>query len=396
MSYFQNLARSIFGLNLNNGLFTSYTYDRKNPILIDVENKLAIYNTIPHLQAVVNTLGDMFKNMEVKLVNTKTGEQVENHPVLDLIRKPNPLRTFEEFLFEYYVFKSIFGNAFIYQIKGLPSALPSVMWNLLPTDVEVVPTGNLYNQTSLDGIIKYYKLRDQSNIIKVLPSDMIYKNEGVGGNLITSQSKVDGLQLPLSNIIGALKSENVLIVERGAEGILSNTSSADGGAIPLGKEERTRIEQATSEKYGIHNGQQRRIVTNASMTWQPMTFPMRDLMLLECIENDFQAVCAAYGADRDIFPSTKGATFENKSNGLKATYQNTIQPQADDFMSILTHAFGLFQQGLKLQACYEYLPIMQEDDTKKQAANKTQAEAMAILIQNGFSFDEAKLQVGIK
>jgi len=396
MSYFQNLARSIFGLNLNNGLFTSYTYDRKNPILIDVENKLAIYNTIPHLQAVVNTLGDMFKNMEVKLVNTKTGEQVENHPVLDLIRKPNPLRTFEEFLFEYYVFKSIFGNAFIYQIKGLPSALPSVMWNLLPTDVEVVPTGNLYNQTSLEGIIKYYKLRDQSNIIKVLPNDMIYKNEGVGGNLITSQSKVDGLQLPLSNIIGALKSENVLIVERGAEGILSNTSSADGGAIPLGKEERTRIEQATSEKYGIHNGQQRRIVTNASMTWQPMTFPMRDLMLLECIENDFQAVCAAYGADRDIFPSTKGATFENKSNGLKATYQNTIQPQADDFMSILTHAFGLFQQGLKLEACYEYLPIMQEDDTKKQAANKTQAEAMSILIQNGFTFDEAKLQVGIK
>ena len=397
MNYFQNLARSIFGLNLTNGLFTSYTYDRKNPILIDIDNKLAIYNTIPHLQAVVNTLGDMFKNMEVKLVDVKTGEYVDQHPVLDLIRKPNPLRTFEEFLFEYYVFKSIFGNAFIYQIKGLPSALPSVMWNLLPTDVEVIPTGNLYNQTTLEGIIKYYKLRDQNNIIKVLPNDMIYKNEGVGGNLITSQSKVDGLQLPLSNIIGALKSENVLIVERGAEGILSNTSSADGGAIPLGKEERQRVEQATNDRYGIHNGQQRRIVTNANLSWQPMTFPMKDLMLLECIENDFQAVCAAYGADRDIFPSTKGATFENKNNGLKATYQNTIQPQADDFMSILTHAFGLFQQGLKLEACYEYLPIMQEDDTKRQSAFKTQSEALDIQYKDGaISIDEYRANLGLE
>ena len=56
---------------------------------------------------------------------------------------------------------------FIYEIKGLPSALPSLMWNLLPSDVEVIPTGKLYNQTTVDGIIKSYKVYDQGTYFNV-------------------------------------------------------------------------------------------------------------------------------------------------------------------------------------------------------------------------------------
>jgi HK97 family phage portal protein len=378
MSYVSNLVAKIFGINTVNGMFTQSIYDRKNPILIDTQNKLQVYNTIPHFQSVVNQLADMFKNMEINLYDKKTGEEIESHPVLDLLKRPNPLRSFEEFLYEYYVFKSVFGNAFIYQIKGLPSALPSLMWNLLPSDVEVVPTGKLYSQTTIDGIIKSYKVYDQSTYINVAPSDMIYKNEGVGGNLITSISKVDALQLPLSNIVGALKSENVLIVERGAEGILSNETNSDGGAIPLGKEERERIEKEMQRTYGIFDGQKRKIITNSSLKWQPMSFPMKDLMLLECIESDFQSICAAYGADRDLFPSTKGATFENKNNGLKATYQNTIQPQADDFINTLNNALGLFKQGLYLEASYDHVPVLQEDKQMEEQAEKTEAEKNSI------------------
>ena len=129
MSYVSNIVAKIFGFSSINGMYTQSIYDRKNPILIDTQNKLEIYKTIPHFQSVINVLADMFKNMELKLYDKKTGEEIENHPVLDLLKKPNPLRSFEEFLYEYYVFKSVFGNAFIYQIKGLPSALPSIMWN---------------------------------------------------------------------------------------------------------------------------------------------------------------------------------------------------------------------------------------------------------------------------
>ena len=183
MSYVSNLVARMFGLSTFNGMYSTSIYDRKNPILIDTENKLRIYNTIPHLQSVINQLADMFKNMDIKLYDKKTGEEIKEHEVLNLLNRPNPLRTREEFLFEYYVFKSVFGNAFIYEIKGLPSALPSLMWNLLPSDVEVIPTGKLYNQTTVDGIIKSYKVYDQGTYFNVQPSDMIYKNEGVGGTL---------------------------------------------------------------------------------------------------------------------------------------------------------------------------------------------------------------------
>ena len=132
--------------------------------------------------------------------------------------------------------------------------------------------------------------------------------------------------------------------------------------------------------YGIFDGQKRKIITNSSLKWQPMSFPMKDLMLLECIESDFQSICAAYGADRDLFPSTKGATFENKNNGLKATYQNTIQPQADDFINTLNNALGLFKQGLYLEACYDHVPVLQEDKQMEEQAEKTEAETNSINI----------------
>jgi len=186
-------------------------------------------------------------------------------------------------------------------------------------------------------------------------------------------------------------------VERGAEGILSNESQADGGAIPLGKEERDRIEREMQRSYGIFDGQKRKIITNSSLKWQPMTFPIKDLMLLECIESDFQTICAAYGADRDIFPSTKGATFENKNNGVKSTYQNTIQPQADDLMSILNAAFGLEKQGLYLVADYSYLPVLQEDEQQKEAAKKTKIEYLAMALNDAvIDVNEYRAELGLE
>ena len=76
MSYVSNLVARMFGLSTFNGMFSTSIYDRKNPILIDTENKLRIYNTIPHLQSVINQLADMFKNMEIKLYDKKTGEYI--------------------------------------------------------------------------------------------------------------------------------------------------------------------------------------------------------------------------------------------------------------------------------------------------------------------------------
>ena len=127
-----------------------------------------------------------------------------------------------------------------------------------------------------------------------------------------------------------------------------------------------------------------------------MSFPMKDLMLLECIESDFQSICAAYGADRDLFPSTKGATFENKNNGLRATYQNTIQPQADDFINTLNNALGLFKQGLYLEACYDHVPVLQEDKQMEEQAEKTQTEYLNIQLADGaITIEEYRAELGL-
>ena len=106
---------------------------------------------------------------------------------------------------------------------------------------------------------------------------------------------------------------------------------------------------------------------------------------LEEIEDDFATIIAAFNLDRDIFPSIKGATYENKAQGEKASYQNAIKPQADDLADLLTHNFKeMFNtRNRKLKLCYDHLPIMKEDELKEAQAEKLETDRLSILLKDG-------------
>jgi hypothetical protein len=86
---------------------------------------------------------------------------------------------------------------------------------------------------------------------------------------------------------------------------------------------------------------------------------------------------------RDIFPSTQGATFENQVEAFKQTYQNTLQPQADQLMRTLNNRWGLYQQGIELRAEYAWLPVMKEDELKNQQAELAKAQTQSQLLRDG-------------
>jgi hypothetical protein len=203
---------------------------------------------------------------------------------------------------------------------------------------------------------------------KLTIDEVIFKNDNLASEYLKSQSKIVSLAKPLSNIEGALQTTNVLTQEHGAYGILSNASKDGDGAIPLSPDERKRIEDQVGKKnYGNKHGQSRTIITNASMNFTPMSFPMKDMMLIEQNEENFSIILGAYGLDRDIFPSVKGATNENKEKGLLATIQNTIQSEADDLMQTYNEAFNLEAQGLALSMSYDHLPVIQAYKTSRRS-----------------------------
>jgi hypothetical protein len=360
----------------------------KSPVLVDMENLLQVYQSCPYLATVINRKADMLASGVLKVRNKKTKVEVEDHWALDFMKKPNPLQKFKEFTRQYSIYSDIYANAFVYRNMGVATKKVKVLWNLPPQYMQVKPTGKWIDQFELSGIVEGYQyylngVNANQGALKTFTTDeVIHTSSGISETPLVANSKLIALQHPISNIIGALKTRNIFIYY-GPKMILSNQGKDDGGAIPLDPNERERIEKAVNQDhYGIQDNQSHMVITNAAMQVQMMTYPTKDLMLFEEIEEDFGAICGAFGMDRDIFPSVKGATFENKKNGEVATFQNTIEPAACSYTEMLTDWVVLEEQN-EFYMDYSDLPIMQEDKVSAGKAYYSDIQALSLLFHDG-------------
>ena len=405
-----NLFGSFFSqsLQLFNGapfypLNFNGTRDKKQPIMVDMSNLLAVYLACPPLRAVIDRKAEMFSNMQIKLYKKKIDkdgneikEEVKNHKVLDLLNKPTPLHSQNNWLILYSIYKDIYNQTFTYKLKGTSIGYPKVLWHLPSGDMKVIPTGKLFSQYEMTGIIKNYALisgaDDGMTETEYQPNEIIHITEGTSANYIVGESKLKSLHLPISNIIGAYKTRNILIHENAGITISSPDSKDADGMLPLGDKERKSMEEQFRKNYGLSDSQMHKIFSTTSMKVTPLIFPVKDMMLFEEIEGDFAEICQAFGMSRDIFPSTKGATFENQWQAEKFTYINTIIPEAEKFLQYFNKDadFGLEANGLYLEPCYEHVDVLKEDEKTEyeaekveEEAKKIKAETLSLLLKDG-------------
>ncbi len=383
-------VRKLFGGTFYSRLQSNYMIGSKSPIWIDTKDLGCIYESIPEVSLVIDAKATMFANMVIKCIDQE-GEEVQ-HPVLEMLQKPNPLQTQNEWLGQYMVKKSVYGNAFVNKIQATTLSPVSTMY-VLPSEFMVVkPTGKMFKQSDINEIIDYYclKLNDKQDMYT--PDEIMHKNDIGTNNYLASESRLIALKMPISNIEGAYKTRNVLINEKGAIGILSNNNKDSDGGIPLNPEEKQRIQDDYQNMYGNNAGQNRILISNSNLQWQPMSSGVKDLMVFEEVEEDFNKIVDAFGLNLNIFSNSKGSTFENQKQGMKSVYENTIQPEADDLMQGLTDFLGLKDEGLMLKADYSHLPLMQEDEKAKADTLKVKADAVSILMAQGL-IDEAEAQI---
>lgn len=393
----QWLDQSWFGRlfsNLPGSSWQNWQIGGNRPVWIDTKNLWKVYAGIPHLNIVINKRAELFSLGKFRMRKISTGEEITKHALLTLMQHPNVLQSGPEFLTQYLVFKDIYAQVPIYKLSGLGIGIPSALWNLPPALFKAIPTGKLFQQTKLKDIIAKYQLSYQGQDVDFKTEEIIFKNDNLGVNYIVSESKIIALAKTLSNLEGSLSTANVLIQEHGAYGVLSNSSKDEtGGVIPLSTDERRRIEAQETSDYGNKIGQRRKIITNASLSWTPMTFPMKDMLLIEQNMDNFLIVLGAYGVDKNVFPMTTDPTFENKSRGMVATIQNTIQPEADDLCSSFNFDFQLHKEDLECFMTYDHLPVMQENKVEKENVLKLRSEWLTTVMELGLVDAESAAEI---
>ncbi len=343
-----------------NQLNNSYRIGNKGPVWIDIAKPIEMYLTIPQLQTVINRFATMFSNMEIKEIDIKSGKDVTSDEFKAFISNPNPLQGMNEFLTEYQIQILVYGNQFMY--KNQPSALqslPSTLFNIPPEYMQPITTGKIWDQAKIDGIISGYKYFENSIDTIFDTNSILYSRKPDPRNPIKGLSPIMSLKYPLSNILAGYQFENVTMSELGGIGIISGANGKDAfGSVPLTQEEKLEMERQHRRNYGIEDEQNKLIISTGNVTFTPMSYPVKDMQPIEARDSHFATIVDHFKLNSNIF-SNKSATFENLKQGILLSYQDAIQPAADDFVQKLDRFIGQ-RKGVKRIASYEHIPILKD------------------------------------
>jgi hypothetical protein len=364
-------------------------------IMVDPNNLMQAYMDCPGLSTIINRRAQMFSNGLWKCVSaTDEEKEVPNDPFLKLLRKPNPLQKGNMWLYQASIYHDIYNTNIIYPLRATAASDPICLWHLPNDAMEIQVSGKFYKQSKLEDIITQFILREGGREEKFKPSEIIYNVQNPDKNFI-GISKILAQKLPISNIIAAYETRNQLLETKGVQGIISNVSKDGQGGLPLAPAEKERIELSFWQRVGLFRKKPPYIVTQAAVTFTPMSYPTKDLMLFEEVEGDFQALCGAWDVQRDIFPGNDGATFENQIVADRTTYQNGIQPFADDYAELVTTMLRGDERDVKYVLDYSYLACMQEDAQVEAQRENIKATALHTQFTDGvITNEEYRLDLG--
>lgn len=355
-------------------------------IEVDCDDSMQAYMDCPHLRAVIDKKAEMFASGEWKCVSIKD-ESVEfpNDPGLALLNDPNPLQSREDFLFKASFYKSLFANNFIYGNSGSALKHPETLWHLPSENMSIKykDLRSFFDQTKIEDIIDKYILEAESGQPKSYDvKDVIYKAENFSYTEGRGISKIPTLKLPINNLVASMKTRNVLTVNFGVKGFISSEGKDALGTITIKDDERKLIEKEFANDSDLYANKPKIKIVNVPTKFVPMSADLKDMLLLESEEIDFQTICAELGMKRDLFPFTKGATFENQKQAEVTTYQSTIMQDADSFAGIMTARLKPGQDR-KYILSYDWLPMLKEDEGKAATAKKVEIEGLSVAYRDG-------------
>lgn len=334
-----------------------------------------IYNTCPPVKAIIGKRASMFLNGKIEIINknTQNTQRGPNARLLrDKLKRPNVLQTWRSFFVQFHTYIDLFGYCPVLKVNpaGMNDEISS-LWCLPPWLFDVEFTGKWREQTELKGIYKAFyftwggvkKQLDMDNICLVLDSGIGTDDDG---NLLMPDARLKGTEYQVSNIMAALKTRNTLIVRKGAIGILSNIGRDQAGPMKLEKKDKDALQEDFA-RYGLTGEEWQVIITDASLQWQSMTFPTKEMMLFEEVEEAILRLCDQLGLYSDLTGTIKKSTFANQSEAKKAQYQDYIITDAENRIEQLSAFLISPDENATLQITFDHIEVLQK--SKKEEAD---------------------------
>lgn len=367
-------------------------------------NEFEIYRTTAEVKQVLDKGASLFSNGSWKLY-TLDNEEIDDHKILDVLKKPNPIQSKNDFLNTVYLHYTLNGNSLCYLNRAIDGMLPKYIMPLPYEMMVLIRSGKFFKQTTVNNIIKEYRLLDRgvmgmdlpissdSRTLEVFnPNDILHLKNINPNDFLVGVSPLTPLHMVISNIRAGYGYINADYVKKGALGMLSPDQPRDtGGALPVTPDMIKDLERRYAENnYGTADKQNKVFISNIPAKYTAFGSEIKNHLIHEEREMNFKRIIDAYGLNESIFSFFRQSTFNNQENGEKQAYQNGIIPVADLFASEINDKLKLADMGLKVQLDYSHVSCFVEDESEKVAMLEKKVNIYTNLMRQGWSDENAR------
>jgi len=348
-------------------------------------SNLEIAQNHPILTPALLFVSKLFSQASFSVKNIKTGELLEEHPLLDILGGPNFFQTKTDLLESLMFMQIANGVGVIWKrtVIGFPNDVESMYlldYDLIEWPEEFkTPLSALNNNNKLKDTVVRYDKDGENHQIKL--SELMFFYDCPNGlkskNIYKNSSRLDGLRQTLINTVDSLVAKNIILKTNGKEML---SGSKEG--FPLDNEEKQDAQRLFNVKYGLSKTRSRSLITKANVTWQSLHIALRDLGLDESVKVDGNIIFTALHIPKDILSlEAKKTTYNNYKESMVSYIQNEQQSSLDYFCEVVNKSIKY--KGFKLVGTFDHLPVMQFIKKQKYESAELQGKALKALLDSG-------------
>ncbi|HLS19213.1 MAG TPA: phage portal protein, partial [Paracoccaceae bacterium] len=256
----------------------------------------------------------------VKLITCEECSRVVDHPVAELLRRPNPGADGQSFLEAVYGHLQLSGNAYIEGAAHDGRGWPRELHALRPDRMRVVPgpdgwpmayeyaVGNAKHRWSMEGDLK--------PILHIRAFHPLDDHYGMS---------------PLEAAAGAVDTHNAAAAW--AKALLDN-AARPSGAIVFGasdgsvmtEEQYQRIMREVEENHAGARNAGRPMLLEGGLDWRPMGYSPSEMEFLETKNAAAREIALAFGVPPQLLGLPGDNTYSNYQEANRAFYRQTVLP----------------------------------------------------------------------
>ena len=341
--------------------------------------------------AIVKKCIDLISNnaSRVAIELYRGDQQVEEHPLLDLLYNPNPVQGQVEFFTSLYSYLLISGNSYMLE-SGAENTPPIELYTLRPDRIRIKGTSRAipeaYNYLVGGQVIESYDVDQATGKSKVKHIKLFNPMDDYYGLSPIQSAATDIDQHNLAN------KHNVNLLQNGARpsgAVIFKPKDPTGAQIQLSDLQRNQLMNDLTQRFSGTGNAGKPMLLEGDFDWKEMGLSPKDMDFIQLKNMSAKDIALIFGVPSQLIGIPDAQTYSNFAEAKLALYNETIIPLLDRIQSDLNEwLVPKFGDDLELRYDIDSIPAMAEQRTRV-------FESVTQGVQNGIlTRNEAREQLG--